>query len=55
MDIIRKHKAIVYDKPGDISTNVVDVETPTPGPGEVLVKMYDFHDVLAKSNTHVRL
>ncbi|OQE18691.1 hypothetical protein PENSTE_c017G01823 [Penicillium steckii] len=39
MDTTRTHKAIVYDKPGEISTNVVNVETPTPGPGEVLVKI----------------
>lgn len=42
MDIPKTHKAIVYDKPGEISTNVVDVETPTPGSGQVLVKMYVF-------------
>ncbi|OQD89826.1 hypothetical protein PENANT_c002G01266 [Penicillium antarcticum] len=33
------HKAIVYDKPGEISTCVVEVETPSPGPGEILVKI----------------
>ncbi|CAI7584827.1 unnamed protein product [Penicillium pancosmium] len=39
MNIPKTHKALVYDKPGEISTNVVDVKTPTPGPGEVLVKI----------------
>lgn len=34
------HKAVVYDKPGEISTKIVDLETPKPGPGEVLVKLY---------------
>jgi propanol-preferring alcohol dehydrogenase len=55
MDIPKTHKALVYDKPGEISTNVVDVETPTPGPGEVLVKMYDFHYSFSGSNTHVQI
>lgn len=36
----KQHKAIVYDKPGTISTKVVDVDTPEPGPGEVLVNLY---------------
>ncbi|KAF7846236.1 hypothetical protein BT93_L4790 [Corymbia citriodora subsp. variegata] len=33
------HKAIVYDKPGEISTKIETVETPKPGNGEVLLKM----------------
>lgn len=33
------HKAIIYDKPGEISTKVETVETPKPGVGEVLLKM----------------
>ena len=33
------HKAAVYDSPGQISTALTTVPTPTPGPGEVLVKM----------------
>jgi hypothetical protein len=35
----KTHKAAIYDNPGTISTKVVDVETPEPGPGEVLVQL----------------
>ncbi|KAF2498122.1 GroES-like protein [Lophium mytilinum] len=37
--IPKTHKAAVYDKPGSISTKIEMVETPTPGPGEVLVNL----------------
>jgi propanol-preferring alcohol dehydrogenase len=36
----KTHKAAIYDKPGSISTTIVDVETPEPGPGEVLINLY---------------
>ncbi|KAJ5273094.1 hypothetical protein N7478_008219 [Penicillium angulare] len=39
MQIPITHKAIVYDKPGEISTSIVEVNTPTPGPGQILIKM----------------
>ncbi|KAH8772068.1 alcohol dehydrogenase II [Hyaloscypha sp. PMI_1271] len=35
----QSHKAVVYDKPGIISTKVVTLETPDPGPGEVLINL----------------
>lgn len=38
-EIPRKYKAVVYDKPGSISTNVVELDTPEPGPGEVLINL----------------
>jgi propanol-preferring alcohol dehydrogenase len=38
-DIPEKYKAIVYDKPGSISTEIVELNTPEPGPGEVLVRL----------------
>ncbi len=38
-DIPKKYKGIVYDKPGTISTKVVELETPEPGPGDVLVRL----------------
>ncbi|KAF1951124.1 alcohol dehydrogenase-like protein [Byssothecium circinans] len=41
MEIPKKNKAAVYDKPGTISTKVVELEVPEPGPGEVLVNLYD--------------
>jgi len=34
-----RHKALVYDKPGSISTKIEEVETPKPGVGEVLVNL----------------
>lgn len=33
------HKAILYDKPGEISTKVETIETPKPGVGEVLINL----------------
>ncbi|KAF2760480.1 GroES-like protein [Pseudovirgaria hyperparasitica] len=39
VEIPKTHKACVYDKPGSISAVVQDVETPTPGAGEVLIKL----------------
>ncbi|KAI5256318.1 GroES-like protein [Aureobasidium subglaciale] len=38
-DIPKKHKAVIYDKPGTISTKIVELDTPTPGPGEVLINL----------------
>lgn len=34
-----KYKAAIYDKPGTVSTSVVTLDMPTPGPGEVLVNL----------------
>lgn len=33
------HQAAVYDKPGELSTKVVDIKTPSPPAGEVLVQL----------------
>ena len=38
-DIPKKYKAVVYDKPGTISTKVEELDTPEPGAGEVLVRL----------------
>lgn len=38
-DIPKTHKAAIYDNPGAISTKVVELETPEPGPGEVLIRL----------------
>ncbi|KAH6986622.1 alcohol dehydrogenase II [Ilyonectria destructans] len=35
----KQHKAVIYDKPGSISTKIVTIETPKPGPGEVLINL----------------
>jgi propanol-preferring alcohol dehydrogenase len=38
-EIPTKHKALVYDDPGTISTKIEYVDTPRPGVGELLVKL----------------
>ncbi|GMK56283.1 hypothetical protein CspeluHIS016_0301230 [Cutaneotrichosporon spelunceum] len=38
-NIPKKHKAAVYDKPGTLSIKMVEVDTPEPGQGEVLVRL----------------
>lgn len=48
VQIPKTHKAVVYDKPGTISTKVLELETPEPGPGEVLVNLYVRAMALAK-------
>lgn len=40
VEVPKKHKACVYDKPGSISIKVEDIDTPEPGYGEVLVNLY---------------
>ncbi|ORY11606.1 chaperonin 10-like protein [Clohesyomyces aquaticus] len=35
----KKYKAIVYDKPGSISTKIEELDVPEPGPGEVLINL----------------
>ncbi|KAF2639301.1 GroES-like protein [Massarina eburnea CBS 473.64] len=39
IQIPKKYKAAVYDKPGSISTKVQELDMPEPGPGEVLVNL----------------
>lgn len=38
-DIPKKYKAVIYDEPGKISTKVVELDTPEPAAGEVLVNL----------------
>ncbi len=40
VEVPKKHKACIYDKPGTISTTVEEIDTPEPGFGEVLVNLY---------------
>lgn len=42
MSVPTTQKAVVYDAPGTVSTAVVDLEVPEPGPGEVLINLYVF-------------
>ncbi|KAM5354545.1 hypothetical protein ACJ41O_001192 [Fusarium nematophilum] len=37
----KQHKAVVYDKPGTISTKIVSIDTPEPGPGELLINLQE--------------
>lgn len=39
-EIPKKYKAIIYDQPGQVSTKVVELDTPEPGPGELLINLY---------------
>lgn len=40
--IPKQHKAAVYSEPGKLETKVELVDTPEPGPGEVLVNLYAY-------------
>jgi len=40
VDIPKKYKAVVYDKPGSISTKIEELDMPEPGAGEVLINLY---------------
>jgi hypothetical protein len=39
VEVPKKHKALVYDRPGSISTKIEELDTPEPGVGEVLVNL----------------
>lgn len=39
-DVPTQHKAVIYNKPGTLSTKVVLLDTPEPGPGQVLINLY---------------
>ncbi len=49
VQIPKKHKAIVYDRPGSISTKSEELDVPEPGPGEVLINLY-VHDYTGIAN-----
>lgn len=38
-DLPAKYKAAIYDKPGHVSTKVVELDMPEPGAGEVLIRL----------------
>ncbi|KAE8133598.1 hypothetical protein BDV38DRAFT_274174 [Aspergillus pseudotamarii] len=40
-EIPLRQKAVIYDKPGTMSTNVTEIDVPEPGSGEVLINLYD--------------
>lgn len=40
VEIPTQYSAAVYDAPGSISTKVEKLDTPEPGPGEVLIRLY---------------
>ncbi|PGH35072.1 hypothetical protein GX50_02103 [[Emmonsia] crescens] len=39
VEVPKQAKAIVYDNPGTVSTKVVTVDVPEPGPGEILINL----------------
>jgi hypothetical protein len=39
VELPKKYKAAVYDKPGSISTKVEELDMPEPGAGEVLINL----------------
>jgi propanol-preferring alcohol dehydrogenase len=41
-ELPKTFKAAVYDKPGEVSTTITELDMPEPGPGEILVKLYVF-------------
>ncbi|KAI9658955.1 MAG: hypothetical protein M1821_001915 [Bathelium mastoideum] len=53
VEIPKTYKAIIYDNPGTISTKIVELETPEPGLGEVLVRLCDTFGVNAQSNVRI--
>lgn len=38
-DLPKTYKACIYDQPGKVSTKVVELDMPEPGPGEVLINL----------------
>jgi alcohol dehydrogenase, propanol-preferring len=38
-EIPKTYKAAIYDAPGTISTKIVELETPVPGSGQVLIHL----------------
>lgn len=40
IEIPKKQKAVVYDKPGSISTKIVEIDVPEPSVGEVLINLF---------------
>jgi propanol-preferring alcohol dehydrogenase len=41
VQIPKTYKAAVYNEPGKISTKVEELNTPEPGPGEILINLWD--------------
>ncbi|MCJ1317488.1 hypothetical protein MMC15_002813 [Xylographa vitiligo] len=39
VEVPKQHKACMYDKPGSVSIKVEMIDTPEPGPGEVLINL----------------
>jgi propanol-preferring alcohol dehydrogenase len=39
-ELPKTYKGAVYDEPGKISTKIVDLQMPEPGPGEILINLY---------------
>lgn len=46
IEVPKKQKAVIFDKPGTVSTQVVEIDVPEPGAGEVLINMFVFSCLL---------
>jgi alcohol dehydrogenase, propanol-preferring len=51
-DLPKKYKAVIYDKPGSISTKIEELDMPEPGPGEVLINLYTSSHFLLFNTTN---
>lgn len=38
-ELPKKYKAVIYDQPGKLSTKIVELDTPQPAAGEVLINL----------------
>ncbi|KAJ5114115.1 alcohol dehydrogenase [Penicillium angulare] len=52
-DIPTRYQAIIYDQPGALSTKIVELDTPNPGVGDVLVRMT--HSGVCRSDLSVMM
>jgi len=39
VEIPKTYKGAIYDKPGQLSTQVKELDMPEPGPGQVLINL----------------
>ena len=54
-EIPKTYKAAIYDEPGKISTKIVELETPEPGAGQVLVKLYVLVSISNDNNPFLQM
>lgn len=52
-EIPKKYKALVYDKPGSISTKIEELEMPEPGAGEVLINLFVLPSLVSQAEQSI--